>query len=78
MKATLLRGIRINPLDEKKKWPQPFLKLVHPLAEKESPGARKAQSLRNNNLFEKEFGKYLPKGGPNAIYRDMSFMNPFF
>ena len=66
-----------NPLDDESKWPRSFLRLVHPQSEKASPGLRRKQTMSNNEKFEKEFGKnFMPKG-PQGLYRDPGFVNPF-
>ena len=52
------------------------MKLVHPQEEKQNPGWRERQAEKNNRMFEKEYGKNFSKG-PGAVYRDISFINPF-
>ena len=76
LRHAVLHGKFVNPLDKEKNWPMKFLKLVHPQVEKKEPGARKRQAEENNNRFERDYGSYFPKG-PNGMYRDVSFINPF-
>ena len=52
LKQALLKGSWNAQLDDERKWPKAFLKLVHPLEEKRAPGSRVKQAHENNNLFE--------------------------
>lgn len=57
------KGRKANELEDKSKWPQPYLRLVHPKTEMKSPGTRKRQAQHNNDKFEQEYGKnFMPKG----------------
>ena len=44
LKQALLHNKWVRPLDDERKWPKAFLKLVHPHEEKQLLGARKRQA----------------------------------